>query len=288
MKGITCCSKHAIWLLTAAALTAGCRTVPIVSDTVAVSEDGDSFGAGPASSLAVASDKANNSIAHEPITEWVSAPEQSATRAVVASSEGTVWVGGDGAVASVDGCCQSRGCGRCGGRSGKIKRFFREYDYDQLYSDFCWPEQFGRQARRRVYAPFTQQIRNGEQVELTIWEHYFETDDDEQDVLNEAGKRRLEYLSRRRPYVITQLYLQSSRDQDLDRRRVAAIVAEANQQSAEQSDWQVAVVRRPSIGQAGPDAVIQMNRIYGTPADQQYIRQYEMVLKGGFYAGSGF
>lgn len=140
----------------------------------------------------------------------------------------------------------------------------KEFDWEKLHTDHCWPEQFNRESQRRINAPFGQQLINGNRIELTIWAHYFETRAGQEAKLNAAGERRLQYLARKKPFVIPYLELEASFDRELDERRIASIVEAANRYSFDPANWQVAVVNRKPIGMFGPEATNGIMAMYGT------------------------
>lgn len=187
-------------------------------------------------------------------------------------------------------CGSSRfgGCGRWG-----CNHCRQDFDYEWLHPDHCWPEQFNRESARRVNEPLGKQVQNGTAIELTLWDHYFSAEEEEEDgengkpaavkpasyqeskkevakkdakdevekprnVLNEAGKARLRYLSRKKPYVIPDLYLQMSYDEKLDKERKEAVMAELkklSKPSVKPVEWTVTMVDREPIGTAPLDAV---------------------------------
>lgn len=198
-----------------------------------------------------------------------------------------------GASCSAKGSCGKKKCfdGHCdaGGKhgSGEKHKFIRQienYDYEQLHPDHCWPEQYSREAMRRVNAPFHQQMLNGNDVELTVWEHYFVADESGKpsDILNEAGKRRLQYFARRKPYVIPALQLQTSFDPNLDAKRVQSIVAAANKVSMSPQPWTVTMVDRAPTGLFGPEGPKAITKMIGPGAGPP---AYERNIKAGFLAG---
>lgn len=100
------------------------------------------------------------------------------------------------------------------------------YAYRQ-HVDPCWPERYNAYERRTVNDVFDAQAMNGHILDQTIWNYHFETKDVEDTTtrtkiylptskLNVAGQRQLEYLSRRRPYPDSKLYLQTAHDLPVD------------------------------------------------------------------------
>lgn len=160
----------------------------------------------------------------------------------------------------------------------------KNFDTEQLHPDHCWPEQYSRESARRVNAPFGQQMRNGTDIEMTIWEHYFESDETGKpsDRLNEAGRRRIQYFARRRPYVVPSMQLQTSFSRPLDQRRVAAVIAAANSFSLEAVPWDVTIVDRAPTGLFGPEGPKAITKMVGPGAGPP---AYEKNIKADFLSG---
>lgn len=179
------------------------------------------------------------------------------------------------------GKCTNEGCSRCGDLGGRLKEKLRDFDYEQLHPDHCWPEQYTRESVRRTREPFGQQVVNGNAIELTIWEHYFKREEGKEHELNRAGEERIRYLARKRPYVIPELRLQTSFNQERDQKRIETILAKAREVSLEPQSWQVAVVDRAPTGLSGKDGANQVKKMFGdtTPAP---LPQYEQYIKSSF------
>ena len=158
------------------------------------------------------------------------------------------------------------------------------FDYEQLHPDHCWPNQYAREAYNRTQAPFGTQMNNGNVLECTLWNHYFMSEDGKQAELNPVGKSRIEYLARKRPYVIPSLYLQTTFDSKLDERRVKNIIEYAASKSMEPNAWQVTLVNREASGLFGREAPKAIDKMVGT-GDQP--PRYEPQIKSGFLQGSG-
>lgn len=174
--------------------------------------------------------------------------------------------------------CNGAGCDECGGH-GKLKSKIKDFDWEQLHPDHCWPEQYSREAVRRVHAPFGQQLVNGNEIELTMWKHYFLKDKDHEHELNGAGQGRLQYLARKKPFVIPDLRLQTSFDRDLDAKRIQSVIEYATKYSFEPVAWQVSVVNVEPVGLFGqemPKAITKMIGPGGGPP------VYEPYIKGNF------
>lgn len=100
--------------------------------------------------------------------------------------------------------------------------------------DPCWPERYAHEARQAVNQAFDAQAMNGHALDQTVWNWHFEKEtevdaktqevrDRPTDRLHPAGIQHLNYLIRRRPSPDLQVFLQTSRDEDLDRRRAEAV-----------------------------------------------------------------
>lgn len=180
------------------------------------------------------------------------------------------------------GACEAgcNGCEKCGGHGnfvGKLKDKWKRFDKEQLHTDHCWPEQFSRESMRRVNAPFRDQMNFGNDVELTIWEHYFQNEDGHTHELNYAGTERITYLARKKPYVIPLLQLQTSFDKDLDAKRIKAVLEYAEKVSFEPTPWQVALVNRAPHGLFGPEGPKAITKMIGPgggpPVYEQNVKQ---------------
>ena len=187
-------------------------------------------------------------------------------------------------------------CSTCNKKHGwwqNLKQRCREFDKEQLHPDHCWPEQYGRESQRRIYVPLGQQLLNGQKLEGTLWEHYFETSDDLTDLgtratLNPAGESRLRYLARKRPYPVTNLQMQTSFNNDLDARRIAAVQEYlATVTMGNGVAWNVELANlgepRGLFGQEGPKSIYKMLGAPGaTPPPL-----YEPQIKSSFLTGEG-
>ena len=77
------------------------------------------------------------------------------------------------------------------------------------FVDPCYPERYNAQARAEVLAPFAIQVNNGNVLNQTIWNWYFEPGTDK---LTGAGRAKLDSIAQTRPAPDTRLYLQAARD----------------------------------------------------------------------------
>ena len=177
--------------------------------------------------------------------------------------------------------CANLNCGQCGAR---LPDCVKDFDYEQLHPDHCWPSQYARESARRVLEPFGQQLLNGNAIELTMWTHYFSTDEDSEHELNQAGRARLEYLARKRPFVIPDLRLQTSFDKELDQKRIASIVEFASDVSFQPVAWNVTIVNEATTGLFGSEGPRAIDNMIGPPGGGPY---YEKPIKPGFFSGAG-
>lgn len=171
--------------------------------------------------------------------------------------------------------CSSRSCKHCWGSLGDK---LRDFDWEQLHPDHCWPEQYSRESARRVQAPFQQQMINGNILETTLWDHYFEKEEGQEAVLSTAGQARLQYLARKRPYVIPTLQMQTSFNQELDQKRVQAV---KDYTSSFGFYPEIAVVNREPTGLFGQEAQKAMIKMIGPGGGPP---AYETQVKRDFYA----
>ncbi len=77
------------------------------------------------------------------------------------------------------------------------------------FVDPCWPERYNAAARNEVLAPFAVQVSNGNVLNQTLWNWYFEPGTDK---LTGAGRAKLDSITQTRPAPDTRLYLQAARD----------------------------------------------------------------------------
>jgi hypothetical protein len=193
-----------------------------------------------------------------------------------------------GAVAVGCGECGSAACpGGCGGHAGGLRQKLREYDWEQIRPDHCWPTQYTHESIRRVNDPLKQQMVNGLALDSTLFDHHFQADEKKGE-LSEPGKHRLEFLARRRPYQVRTVTLQASHDQALDQARANEVQAYLQKVSFEPGNWQIAVAPVVPTGLSGPEiagTVANATGIQGGAAPMT--RKYESILRNSFTQGSG-
>ena len=92
-----------------------------------------------------------------------------------------------------------------------------DYEYYDLV-DPCWPQRYNCKARHEVNTPLATQAANGQVLEQTVWNHHFVTGPNGEPtaVLHPAGRAHLDYLVRRRPYPMPEIYLQTAHDLPYD------------------------------------------------------------------------
>lgn len=96
-----------------------------------------------------------------------------------------------------------------------------DYCYDDLV-DPCYPQRYVCQARGEVYAPLEAQSMNGMVLEQTVWNHQFATvppakeGDKPKVLLTPAGQAHLDYIIRRRPCPVPEVFLQTAHDITFD------------------------------------------------------------------------
>ena len=100
--------------------------------------------------------------------------------------------------------------------------------------DPCWPERYAHESRQSVHQTLDAQAANGHHLDQTVWNHHFEVDMEVDaktqearpratDRLHPSGIQHLNYLLRRQPSPDVQVFLQTSRDEDLDSRRAEVV-----------------------------------------------------------------
>ena len=75
--------------------------------------------------------------------------------------------------------------------------------------DPCYPERYNYEARQSVLAPFAMHVKNGDVINQTVFNYFFEPGSAK---LTDLGYEKLDYLTRIRPTPPTELYLQTARD----------------------------------------------------------------------------
>jgi hypothetical protein len=196
-----------------------------------------------------------------------------------------------GALVAVAGCrsmptanteavyCDPHGGTKLDKFTDKIADDIRNFDQEQLHPDHCWPDQYSRESRRRVNNALAASTAEAMRSDQTIWTHYFEQERGKEAMLSDAGKHRLDYLARRRPYPMTDIILQTSYINDLDQARIGNIMAYITTRSQE-GGWNVALTNRVPTGLTGHEA---MNAVTKTYTQVQSLPNYEPIMKQGFY-----
>lgn len=195
------------------------------------------------------------------------------------------------AYASTSDCGNCNGCGKgaCGGRcGGGLHQKLSECDWEQLRTDHCWPEQYNFESRRRVNQPLHDQIASGHATHNSLFDFHFETKDEKRAELNSAGKMRLAYFARRKPYVVPSVFVQSSFDAKLDEQRNQAVRDFLATVSVEPIDWQVASVNSTPTGLYGQEGAYSIQKMIGPRAGGIVPTPfYERILKNNFFLGTG-
>jgi hypothetical protein len=199
------------------------------------------------------------------------------------------------AYASTSDCGNCNGCGNgnCGGRCGNgcgggLHQKLRECDWEQLRTDHCWPEQYNYESRRRVNQPLHDQIASGHATHNSLFDFHFETKAENRGELNQAGKMRLAYFARRKPYVVPSVFVQSSFDPKLDEVRNQHVRDFLATVSVEPTDWQVASVNSTPTGLYAQEGAYSIQKMIGPRAGGVVPTPfYERILKNNFFLGTG-
>src|SRR5438034_8065979 len=118
-------------------------------------------------------------------------------RVVRAAAAAALAIGGTGTL----GCTHTGQCAGEGAAGGGA--VYRQF------VDPCYPERYNATARAEVLAPFAAQVNNGNVLNQTVWNWYFEAGTDK---LTGAGRAKLDSLAQTRPVPDSRLYLQAARD----------------------------------------------------------------------------
>jgi hypothetical protein len=101
--------------------------------------------------------------------------------------------------------------------------------------DPCYPMRYSSMARKEVNMAFAPQVQNGQVLDQTVWNYFFEPGSDR---LTPLGLDRLSYIARRRPSPDCNVFLQTAQDilydaaapehmaetrHDLDMKRIASV-----------------------------------------------------------------
>src|SRR5262249_57099373 len=82
------------------------------------------------------------------------------------------------------------------------------YEYRDLV-DPCYPVRYNYMARKEVNDAFAPQVQNGQVLDQTVWNYFFELGSDR---LNPLGLDRLAYIARRPPPPHCNVFLQTAPD----------------------------------------------------------------------------
>jgi hypothetical protein len=149
------------------------------------------------------------------------------------------------------------------------------YGYRDLV-DPCYPLRYSYMCREEVNAAFTPQVQNGQVLDQTVWNYFFELGTDR---LNPLGMDRLAYIARRRPSPDCNLFLQTAQDvvydpaapekmaearHDLDARRVAAAQRFLiSYMGTRPVDWHVVVIDPADPGLSAVPVNLTVLQMYG-------------------------
>jgi hypothetical protein len=189
----------------------------------------------------------------------------------------------------VDGTCGRDGCSTCNGHGGhNLKQKLRDFDWEQLRSDHCWPTQYDYESRRRVNQPLHDQIVAGNETESTLYDFYFDTRPEHKGELNNAGKARLRYLVMKQPFAIAGIGVQTSFDPATDVERERHIRLFLATYSRRPVQWQITWVDKLPKGLFGEEGSASIIKMVGPTGGRAVpLPQYEKILKNTFYQGSG-
>jgi hypothetical protein len=149
------------------------------------------------------------------------------------------------------------------------------YGYRDLV-DPCYPVRYNYMARQEVNAAFAPQVQNGQVLDQTVWNYFFELGSDQ---LNPLGMDRLAYIARRRPAPDCNVFLQTAQDivydpaapekmaearHDLDGKRVASVQRFLVSYTAGRPvDFKVVVIDPSDPGLSGVPVNTTVLQMYG-------------------------
>jgi hypothetical protein len=126
-----------------------------------------------------------------------------------------------------------------------------DYTYTDLV-DPCWPQRYACMARNNVHTPLATQAGNGLALEQTVWNHHFanERDGKPTALLSAGGMAHLDYLARRRPSPMCEIFLQTAHDVDYDAEKPEQLLVQRTELDAARmkaiTDYLAAA--RPDVG----------------------------------------
>jgi hypothetical protein len=160
------------------------------------------------------------------------------------------------------------------------------YGYRDLV-DPCYPMRYSNMARAEVNEAFAPQVQNGQVLDQTVWNYFFELGSDR---LNPLGMDRLAYIARRRPQPDCNVFLQTAQDvvydpaapekmaearHDLDARRGAAVQRFlTTYMGTRMVDWHLVVIDPADPGLSAVPVNLTVLQMYGR-------------FRGGLIGGGG-
>lgn len=157
--------------------------------------------------------------------------------------------------------------------------------------DPSWPERYNYQARQETVAPFAAHVNNGAVLDQSLFNYHFEQGSDK---LTAGGLEKLDYLTRRRPFPESKVYLATARDlsydvtapekliatrTELDLKRAAAIQKYVTASTGQRNiTFDVQVLDIPDVSQnaSGPATAVR-----------GYTTRFQSGLQGGSSGLSG-
>lgn len=197
-------------------------------------------------------------------------------RVMRAAAVAALAAGGTGSI----GCVHTgKGPSDCAAGGGSVYRQF---------VDPCYPERYNAAARAEVLAPFAIQVNNGQVLNQTIWNWYFEAGTDK---LTSAGRAKLDSIAQTRPGPDPKLYLQAARDVSVTNENIEKVGAQREDLTSKRA---AAVLKymntQPVIGNAvAYEIFVHDAPTAGIPAEfaTQAFRSQSLGYRGGIGGASG-
>jgi hypothetical protein len=149
------------------------------------------------------------------------------------------------------------------------------YEYRDLV-DPCYPQRYNYMCRQEVNAGMAPQVQNGQVLDQTVWNYFFDLNTDQ---LNPLGMDRLAYLARRRPAPDCNIFLQTAQDvaydaaapekmaearHDLDAKRAASVQRFlVSYMAGRPVDWHIVVIDPADPGLAAVPVNLTVLQMYG-------------------------
>jgi hypothetical protein len=167
--------------------------------------------------------------------------------------------------------------------------------------DTAYPERYEAAARQETVAAFASQVNNGQVLNQTVWNWYFEQEKVTDKVtgkeslkpsakLNGAGRAKLDSIAQTRPNPDSRIYLQVARDVPVVGDKVDEARAERDALTVKRADAVRSYLNSmPTVNQTAYDLFVHDPVVPGIPAEfsASALRGQRAGYVGGLSAGGG-